>query len=334
MPAHIARSAKGESFAYCSLCRSDFSVLHGGLNDIKHHIQGTVHKKRLKDVEQSAQISDFWGESSVGQSSCSAHTSKVTAAELAMVQFIAMHNLPFLAADHLTNLFPKMFPDSKIAGDFSCKRTKTRSIVCHALEPHFKKPLVELAKVAPINVLCDESNDRGDAEKLLTVLVHLYEPTAGKIATRHLDTVGITDFTGLGIFTAIKSVLDAYQIPFHNVLSFTSDTCNVMKGARKGVIAHLREVQPNIIDVHCICHLANLCAKAAVKVIPLKVDDFLVDIFYHFCYSVKRVMSLKEYADYCCTEYNTILKHAQTRWLSLEISALRTLDMWEPLANT
>ena len=30
LPAHIARSAKGESFAYCSLCRSDFSVLHGG----------------------------------------------------------------------------------------------------------------------------------------------------------------------------------------------------------------------------------------------------------------------------------------------------------------
>ena len=157
-----------------------------------------MHKKRLKDVEQSAQICDFWGESSVGKSSRSAHTSKVTAAELAMVQFIAMHNLPFIAADHLTDLFPKMFPDSKIAGDFSCKRTKTRSIVCHALEPHFKKPLVELAKVAPINVLCDESNDRGDAQKLLTVLVRLYEPTAGKIATRHLDTVGITDFFRVG----------------------------------------------------------------------------------------------------------------------------------------
>lgn len=58
-------------------------------------------------------------------------------------------------------------------------------------------------------------------------------------------------------------------------MSFTSDTCNVMKGARGGVIAKLRSVQPKIIDVHCICHLVNLCVKSAVKSLPLKVDDII-----------------------------------------------------------
>ena len=328
LPPHIAKSAKGDSFAYCSLCRSDFSVSHGGLNDVKRHVQGAVHKKRLKDVEKTTTISEFWGESSASHL---AHSSKVTSAELAMVQFIAMHNLPFLAADHLTDLFPRMFPDSKIAGDFSCRRTKTRSIICHALDPYLKEPVVKLARGVPINILCDESNDRGDAEKLLTVLVRLFNPVSGTIVTRHLDTIGITDLTGLGIFTAVKSILDKYEINFKNVLSFTSDTCNVMKGARKGVIAHFRALQPKIIDVHCICHVVNLCAKAAMKVLPLKVDDFLVDIFYHFHHSVKRITSLHEYADFCAIEYKTILKHTPTRWLSLERAVSRTLDMWEPL---
>ena len=47
-----------------------------------------------------------------------------------------MHNLPFSAADHLSELLPSMFPDSKIAADFSCKRTKTKAIICDALEPN------------------------------------------------------------------------------------------------------------------------------------------------------------------------------------------------------
>ena len=64
-----------------------------------------------------------------------------------------------------------------------------------------------------------------------------------------------------------------------NLLSFSSDTCNIMKGERGGVIAKLRTIQPRIIDVHCICHLVSLCTKSAVKSLPFKVDDFLV---YHF----------------------------------------------------
>ena len=60
--------------------------------------------------------------------------SKVLSAEIMMVQFITMHNLPFQASDHLSDLLPMMFPDSKIAADFACKHTKTKAIVCDALE--------------------------------------------------------------------------------------------------------------------------------------------------------------------------------------------------------
>ena len=73
-------------------------------------------------------------------------------------------------------------------------------------------------------------------------------------------------------------------------MSYTSDTCIVMKGARGGVIAKLCSVEPKIIDVHCICHLVSLCVKSAVKGLPLKVDNLLVDIYYHFR---NRVVSLQ-----------------------------------------
>ena len=46
-----------------------------------------------------------------------------------------------------------------------------------------------------------------------------------------------------------------------------------MKGVRGEVIAQLKSVQPNIIN------LVTLCVKAAVKTLPLRVDKLLVDIY-------------------------------------------------------
>ncbi len=100
-----------------------------------------------------------------------------------MTQFIALHKLPFQAADHLSDLMLSMFPDSKIAADFSCKHSKTKSIICDALDPHLKQPVIDNLKATPFNLMCDESNDKG---KLLTILVRLYEATTESVVTRHL----------------------------------------------------------------------------------------------------------------------------------------------------
>ena len=58
-------------------------------------------------------------------------------AEALRAMFVAKHNIPFLASDHANKLFPKMFPDSELAKQFSCGRTKTTAIVTQALAPHF-----------------------------------------------------------------------------------------------------------------------------------------------------------------------------------------------------
>ena len=194
-----------------------------------------------------------------------------------------------------------------------------------------KKPVLDVARSSPFNLLCDESNERGDSVKLLTVLIRLFEPQNANISTRHLDTIGINDLSANGIFSGLEETLKKYHLSFDKMVSFTSDTCNVMKGARGGVIAKLRTKQPNVLDVHCICHVVNLCVKTAVKAIPIKVDDLLVEIYYHFHHSVKRVASLCEYAEFCSTEFKSLVKHCETRWLSLGRAIQRTIHMWEPL---
>ena len=325
---YIVASSKGDKYAYCKLCNSNFSVSHGGRNDAQRHCQSSGHLKRYAESQSALSItSRFRGESSAS------HFSKVMAAELMMAKFIALHNLPFQVADHLTDLVPLMFPDSKIAAGFASKHTKTKSIVCDAIDPHLKEPVIKELKCNSFNLMCDESNERGDHCKLLTILVRLYDRSTQTVATRHLETVGTANFTAEGLFTYLTESLARHDIPIANVMSFTSDTCNVMKGARGGVIAKLRSVQPRILDVHCICHLVSLCLKSAVKSLPLKVDDLLVDIYYHFRNSVNRITSLQEFAEFCCVEYKRVLKHCETRWLSLRTAIDSIIQMWDPLLS-
>ncbi len=139
--------------------------------------------------------------------------------------------------------------------------------------------------------------------------------------------------TAVHIFEAIKDVLVKYGLEFSNLVSFASDTCNVMKGVRNGVSAKIRQEQPKVLDIHCICHVVSLCVKSAVKALPIKIDEILVDIYYHFHNSVKSIASLKEYAEFCDVEFKVILKHCDTRWLSLRRSINRAIEMWDPLLS-
>ena len=141
--------------AYCKLCANDFNIVHGGLNDIKRHADGAKHQSKLKELASNSTLMSLYS------SQRREHEKSVISAEIMMAQFISMHNLPFEAADHLSTLLPTMFPDSKIAKDFACKHTKTKAIICDALDPHFKKPIIETIREHPFNLLCDEKTKEG-----------------------------------------------------------------------------------------------------------------------------------------------------------------------------
>lgn len=49
-------------------------------------------------------------------------------AHILLICFIAEHNLPFLLANHMTDLCKAMFPDSAIANGLHMKRTKCTDV--------------------------------------------------------------------------------------------------------------------------------------------------------------------------------------------------------------
>ena len=52
--------------------------------------------------------------------------------------------------------------------------------------------------------------------------------------------------------------------------------------------------QPHVFSVACTCHLAALCAAAGLKTLPVSIDNLLIDVFYHFKHSSKKVHEFEE----------------------------------------
>lgn len=122
--------------------------------------------------------------------------------------------------------------------------------------------------------------------------------------------------SGENIFQLIDREVVSRQLPWSNFLALGSDNANVMSGSKKGVIAHVRTKQPNVIFSGCSLHLIHIGAQKGASCLP-PVQDILTDIFYYFQKSDKRRSELAEIQSLFDVDQRKMLKHVCTRWLSI-----------------
>ncbi|XP_077417139.1 protein FAM200B-like [Vanacampus margaritifer] len=255
---------------------------------------------------------------------------KTTNAEILFCHFLAEHNIAFTAADHFSDLVKVMFPDSQTAKEFACRRTKATMIVKESLARGYTQDVIQYCRTHPFTLMIDESNDR-TTKKRLVVLAHFFD--GENTNTRLLDLPELASGTAASIFAVIDNILQENDIPWSNIVGFASDNCNTMVGKKNSVLSRIKEKNGAVFSVGCICHLGNLCVKDGLKTLPVNIDDLLVDIFYFFKNSSKRIEDFKEFQDFTNSEQEKILKHCPTRWLSLQKVVERTLSQYEALKS-
>ena len=86
-------------------------------------------------------------------------------AEVKVATMLVHHNIPLALGDELTPLFQDIFSDSKIAKNYSSRRTKTACIINGAVAPFFRQNLVEHRKKNPFSITIYGSSDN-DIEKM------------------------------------------------------------------------------------------------------------------------------------------------------------------------
>ena len=81
------------------------------------------------------------------------------------------------------------------------------------------------------------------------------------------------------------------------------------------------------------CHLAHLCAGKGAKELAVNIEDFVIDIYYHFWRSAKHKEQLREFMEFNNNEVRKVIKYVSTRWLSLGKCLERTLKQWDSLES-
>ena len=123
----------GDDRAFCKQCKVSFSDAHGGSYDVRRHFKSAGHNTALQSSKKTAILEVFgFGDSHAAKSAREKQDEQkkqVLRAEAQFVQFVVEHNLSFRCGDHLTKLVKSMFPDSNIARQFQCSRTKTSVLV-------------------------------------------------------------------------------------------------------------------------------------------------------------------------------------------------------------
>ena len=104
-----------------------------------------------------------------------------------------------------------------------------------------------------------------------------------------------------------------------------------MVGNKKGVYGRIIANNPHVMKSGCICHLVHLAAKKGSAVLPVQIDDLLVDIFYHFRKSDANKKELKGFQVFYDTSLDEITKHCTTRWLGLGPKLVQLIGQWELL---
>ena len=128
----IGKSHRGTTHARCSYCGIDINISQGGKNDVEKHVGTSGNVAAVHASKGSANLSSFLQLESSQEGS---------EAVTRWAQFLTKHNVAYLASDHTSKFFKKIYPDSKIAKNFGCARTKATTTVKEGLASHYIKNL-------------------------------------------------------------------------------------------------------------------------------------------------------------------------------------------------
>ena len=123
-------------------------------------------------------------------------------------------------------------------------------------------------------LLVDNATDISVMEQMI-MFAQFYDKSSGLTKTGFLSINNLmedsTSANSSIITNCIIQNMDKFGLDFNKLSSFESDGASVMTGVRNRVAVKLKELNPQLINFHCICHrLALACTDSLENVSYIK----------------------------------------------------------------
>ncbi len=253
--------------AKCTVCSYTFSE-KADIHTLKDHAKAKGHLEREKELAESDKPLDSFLTRQAEESDAlkrQRQANKIAQAEARLCAWAAAHNISFNQMEHLIELLPQIFDDSKIADGIRLKRTKATYITVHGLGREESEQLMTRMKKELFSIAIDEGTDVS-VVKVLSVMIRILNREKQDIEECLLTLTNPAQGTAASICDSIDEFFASNDLPWENCVGFGADTCNVMLGETGGVKAELNRRHGLMFAVGCVCHLLALCASGAAKV--------------------------------------------------------------------
>ena len=226
-----------------------------------------------------------------------------------------------------------MFPDSAIAEDFKCRRTKATAILKVIAQDIQKKVLCAVSNSKYFSLQTDETTDIMVTQEA-AVMLRYFDNSLGKVRCLFYALDKVEEADASNLFDSIdQHFQNSDVLTCDHLIGLGTDGCNVMMGERNSIMSRLRSKQPGLIALHCNCHIAALIANHACLVIPKELEELTTDVWYYFHKSAKRMREFARFQCFVEVKPHKLLKACQTRWLSLEACVNRLIEQYDALLS-
>lgn len=159
------------SVSVCRVVGRHVSLGQSGTKDLRKHEQTNVHTKSQQGTSGMKPLHSYFGP---------VRNESVIEAEVKFGFFVGEHHLAFLLADHCNRLFRSMFPDSSIAKDFKCGRTKATAVLKIIAQDVQQKLLCALSDSKYFSLQMDEITDITVTQQA-GIMLRYFDNSIGKV---------------------------------------------------------------------------------------------------------------------------------------------------------
>jgi len=158
------RQGKTNTEAFCTVCNKAINIGSTGKQILLRHKESAVHLKLSKSAKKQptlTSMSSFKKTSSLEEA--------VKKADIHLAAYVAEHNISYNAIDHLPKLIKEICPDSEIAKQIQCGRTKCSTIVKNVIGKQNELDVRSILQTKKFSIIIDESTDRSCTKHLAIV---------------------------------------------------------------------------------------------------------------------------------------------------------------------
>ena len=225
-------------------------------------------------------------------------------------------------------LFAKMFPDSQIAKQFQCGKTKCSYLINFGLAPYFKEKLMKKLQVPGTKYVIsfDESLNKVLQKEQMDLIVRFWDKEKNKVSSRYLNSQFLGHTRAADLLQKFSEALGKLNLA--NLIQVSMDGPNTNWKFFDSFCSDRAQTDPDLphlINVgSCGLHVVHGAFKYGVTATGWKLDSLLRSLYYMFSDSPAR----RE-------EYETLtgssiwpLSFCGTRWLEDVPVAERALLVW------